>query len=346
MNISLQLNREKRAGLVTHVLVWFLLIVLPFILQLNAEQPRIALRYWFFIIPLFLVFNANYFLLIPKVYFNRNTAQFVLWNLLLFIILFILVTRLKTFFYEEIGITRSLRVPKRPGSEFINFLFIYSLGLGLAMLTKLSARWRSQKRDLEKLKNENLKSQLSSLRYQLQPHFFFNTLNTIYSQIGTNPGAAQETVLQLSKLMRYVLNKYNEETISVKEELEFIKSYIELMEKRHSSGLEINFQTEDLDPGKRIPPLLLISLVENAFKHGTDGEQNSFINIRISSNSQDLITEIRNSYYPKIDDESGSGIGLENVRKRLLMRYAGTNYRFISEHREKEYYTYLLIPYC
>lgn len=204
---------------------------------------------------------------------------------------------------------------------------IFAAGLSVAI--RVSIRWN----ETEKARREAVKSrteaELKNLRNQLNPHFLLNTLNNIYALIAFDSDKAQQAVQDLSKLLRYVLYDNQEMFVPLQKEIDFIKNYIELMRIRVSD--KVNIVTEfNIKPQSQTPiaPLIFISLIENAFKHGISPSGESFINISISENDNEIICVIKNSNFPKTEkDKSGSGIGLEQVRKRLEIIYQG-NYKW------------------
>ncbi|GAA6242653.1 hypothetical protein F030043B2_16950 [Bacteroides fragilis] len=221
---------------------------------------------------------------------------------------------------------------------------IFTIGLSAAI--RMSARWgeaEAARREAEKSRTE---AELKNLRNQLNPHFLLNTLNNIYALIAFDSDKAQQAVQELSKLLRYVLYDNQQNYVPLCKEVDFIRNYIELMRIRLSGNVEVITQL-DIQPDSqtKIAPLIFISLIENAFKHGISPTELSFIHILISENKEEIRCEIRNSCHPKTNmDKSGSGIGLEQVSKRLELSYPG-RYRWdkaISEDG-KEYISKLLI---
>ncbi|WP_233530758.1 sensor histidine kinase [Gelidibacter salicanalis] len=170
--------------------------------------------------------------------------------------------------------------------------------------------------------NFKLESELQHLHYQLQPHFFFNSLNNIYSMVDISPEQAKKSIHSLSKLMRYMLYETNMDLVPLSKEIDFIKKYIDLMKLRVSDKTEVSYNFPEEETGIKIAPLLFISLIENAFKHGVSATKESYINISMTSNEKTVQFAIENDNFPKkTDDKSGSGIGLQNLEKRLELLY-------------------------
>ena len=172
-----------------------------------------------------------------------------------------------------------------------------------------------------------------------------NTLNNIHTLIETDAGKAQSAVERLSVLMRYLLYDSAHNTINLKKEIEFIHSFISLMQLRHSDEVEVKVLIPDQIPDIQIPPMLFISLIENAFKHGISHSQPSFIHIDIHQiDGNRLFCSIQNSYVPKDEtDRSGSGIGLENLNRRLEILYPH-NHIIRTEREGDSFLSELIIP--
>ena len=182
--------------------------------------------------------------------------------------------------------------------------------------------WYQVEANQRELERERAEAELSNLKSQLNPHFLFNTLNNIYSLIAFSPEKAQEAVHDLSRLLRYVLYESNQPLVPIEKDLDFLRNYIELMRIRLPRHVDLQTDIEAATPGVMIAPLLFISLVENAFKHGVSNSQPSFIQITIRQEGDAVSCSIRNSYFPKsAGDKSGSGIGLSNLEKRLSLLY-------------------------
>ena len=169
-----------------------------------------------------------------------------------------------------------------------------------------------------------LEAELKNLRNQLNPHFLFNTLNNIYSLIALSPEKAQQAIMDLSKLLRYVLYDNSPEFVPLQKEMEFVRNYVELMRLRLTDNTEIKISMpQSASSGTLIAPLLFISLIENAFKHGVSHNKPSFIDLKIHQEGTRIVCSIRNSDFPKDNgqDKSGSGIGLQNLSRRLELLY-------------------------
>jgi LytS/YehU family sensor histidine kinase len=202
----------------------------------------------------------------------------------------------------------------------------------VAIAVKVSKNWWQQINRQKEIENQQLLSNLDHLRYQLQPHFFFNALNNIYVLIDLDRAKAKETVHIMSKLMRYLLYETRTEKVKLAAELDFVKQYLSLMRLRMPVNAEIVDRIPFSVPDLEIAPLLFISLVENAHKHGVSATMPSKIVIEISIEEKKVKMIIGNSNFPKyIVDDPNSGIGLSNLKKRLELLYQG---RYTFEQKE------------
>ena len=179
----------------------------------------------------------------------------------------------------------------------------------------------------QQLKEEHQKrteAELEWLKNQLNPHFLFNTLNNISSLVQIDADKAQDAIAQLSDLMRYAMYETRREMVPIQGEVEFMRNYIELMKLRCNDKTEVNVQWSMVNGQLEVAPLLFISLIENAFKHGVSSSRPSKIDIRLEQQDDSLVFTCDNTNFPKDDtDRSGSGIGLENTRRRLDLLYGG-----------------------
>jgi len=175
-----------------------------------------------------------------------------------------------------------------------------------------------QRKELEK---ERLNSELAFLKNQISPHFFFNTLNNIYSLVQINTDDAQKSILKLSKLMRYLLYETEHGNIQLSQEIEFMMNYLDLMKLRLTQKVELSVSFPVKYKDISIPPLLFIPFIENALKHGVSYRDRSFIHILMEVNDQEIIFSCSNSIVTKTEETADSGIGLENIKKRLALLF-------------------------
>ncbi|MBR0388976.1 MAG: sensor histidine kinase [Prevotella sp.] len=222
-------------------------------------------------------------------------------------------------------------------------LLMFGANLG----AKLYFRTRNDQRKLQELEKQNLEQQLEYLKYQINPHFFMNTLNNIHALVDIDPAKAQDTILELSKMMRFVLYEGDKSGVPLNRELEFIRTYITLMQLRYTDKVKINLDLPTQVPDKTIPPLMLVSFIENAFKHGVSYQHDSFIDIKVELiEPLPQVTHLHftctNSKAEKPNQEKG-GVGLVNVKKRLDLLY-DKNYTLSIKDDTDTYFVELILP--
>lgn len=213
--------------------------------------------------------------------------------------------------------------------HIITDIFTLTCIAGIAVAIKTTARWIQTEEKRQEEEKQKVEAELKNLKSQINPHFLFNTLNNIYALIAISPEKSQEAVMDLSKMLRYVLYDDGQQYVPIQKEIDFINNYVKLMRLRLSSSVRVDVTTDvSLDPTMPIAPLLFISLIENAFKHGISNNQSSFIEFSIKETETNTVRcELRNSYFPKSaeHDKSGSGIGMENTKRRLELIYPNSH---------------------
>jgi len=204
------------------------------------------------------------------------------------------------------------------GDEFVIFSLIY-----FAFLTLSITKWIfSQIKSVFTLKRDKVRMEMLHLKSQVNPHFFFNTLNNLYGLVEKKPKEAQSLILKLSELMRYSIYEGQNEWVELEEEVDYLNNYIELHKNRYHKTVKVDFNTKIDDQGYRIMPLLLILLVENAFKHGVEKLRNeAFVNIEIIAKNDRIDFSISNNFDKEEDENEQEGIGISNLKRRLEIGY-------------------------
>ncbi|WP_084050262.1 sensor histidine kinase [Aquimarina macrocephali] len=194
---------------------------------------------------------------------------------------------------------------------------------------------------IQTLKNDKAKAELELLKTQINPHFFFNTLNNLYSLIKKDPDTAQEYVLKLSDMMRFTIYDGKEETVPLEEEIKYLTNFIELQTARYHKVIDIDFKHRISNKDYPIPPLLFIILLENSFKHGVEKLINqSFIHIELQENDTQILFTIKNNYDPDTHIKS-EGIGLENLQDRLNLLYPNGRHKLTISNQNQVYFVTL-----
>ena len=264
--------------------------------------------YW--LAPAVVVYLINFYLLVPMLWFRHRRWQFFVANVAL-----ITVCNANILFKD----IRTLPGNDLAGyASFIVFALLVNL---MAIFIALSIRYVM--RQGEK-KQKEVEAELAWLKNQINPHFLFNTLNNISSLTQIDADEAQDAVMQLSDLLRYAMYETNKPKVPLEGEVEFMRNYVELMKLRCNEMTTVGFETSMENRETLVAPLLFISLVENAFKHGMNSNAPATIDISLVQKDDTLVFTSDNTNNPKpTKDRSGSGIGLENTRRRLDLIYPG-----------------------
>ena len=228
------------------------------------------------------------------------------------------------------------------GQHDIVAIVILILMCGMNLGVKLYFKSRNDQKKLKQLEQENLQQQLEYLKYQINPHFLMNTLNNIHALVDIDPEKSKQTILELSKMMRFVLYEGNKQVVPLDREIAFLQNYIQLMKLRYTDKVKITVKVPESIPNNEVPPLMFITFVENAFKHGVSYRQDSFIDIEISISDSHLLFCCSNSRIPKEEDKHG-GVGLANVKQRLDLIYKD-RYKLDINDEPSHYTVKLTIP--
>lgn len=284
-----------------------------------------------------LFFYLNFYFLIPRLYFPKKYIYFVLTITLCFFIVAFLP-----------GIIFPYRTSHthHQGPEGSRFLFtighnlIYFLAVVFfSLMVKMNSRWK-------RAEKERLKAELSYFKAQINPHFLFNTLNTIYSLAIQKADNTPEAVVKLSGMMRYVISDASNDFVPLEKEISYISDYIELQKIRFGETVKVDFNPVGLASGTNIAPLILIPFIENAFKFGVNPEKDSFIGISINLSGHELHMKVFNN---KVNDhlktEPAGGLGISNARHRLDLLYP-EKYRLLIDDEENEFTVdlYIILP--
>jgi sensor histidine kinase YesM len=204
------------------------------------------------------------------------------------------------------------------GTQFQYFVLCWLMFAHL-VFSWLFGQWKLVKQ----LKNERINTELMHLKSQVNPHFFFNTLNNLYGLALEKSDQTPGLILKLSELMRYTIYQGSKERVSIDEEINYLNNYIDLQKIRFQKHVEIKFDTDISAPDVRVSPLLFINLLENAFKHGVEKlTSDAYVHLLLSVNNQCLYFKIANNFDPSEQNES-KGIGIDNLDKRLRLSYPG-----------------------
>lgn len=365
--------------------IFFLLIpVITNSYETREDFKRIQYD-WLRMAPFFIVFLINSFLLLPLVLF-RGHAKYYLVILLLSagVVTGVFQIMWPVLYKNDPGLIQERLLqdpqwgrkemnPNAPGSEFpvstgifkppveesrrmtdpyptlfqvVNTFIISLLVAGFNTAIAMTNKWVTEEQSRKEAEREHIRSELAFLQNQVSPHFFMNTLNNIHSLVDADKDLAQDAILRLSALMRYLLYESGRGTTTLAREVEFLRSYVNLMQLRVDESVSINLDLPEKIQDINIPPLLFISYIENAFKHGVSYRDKSSLSFSLHQHDHSLEFVSMNTISPYSDHKTSKthgGIGLENTRKRLQLLY-GDNYHLDIINTDKDFTVRLVIP--
>jgi len=336
-------------GILTHVFFVSLLLVVPTIAFVRPPGEAFFPMSKIFVqdttanFVLLCFFYLNYYILLPRLFFTHKyllyAASVLLFLSFAFTLPFLAGRYISggeqppPFWAGERPIPFSKPgAPPSIGSfvfdEFRRHLFLFFTAVFLSFLLKTRAR-------LSAVKGEKLIAELSSLKLQINPHFLFNTLNSIYAlSIKKDPKAA-EAITNLSGLMRYVIKDANDYTIPLKKEIEYVRNYIELQKARLGNTAVIDFETTGEPGNKEIAPLILITYIENAFKYGINPDAgNCIIRVKIQMQDEGIKLTVFNKKVLRAAHLESTGIGMKNTAERLRHLYPEKHILLVNDNQE------------
>ena len=323
--------------IVLHVIVWTSILVMFMFISSGGKTPTHTslVIFGYFGVVNIAVFYTNYLLILPT-FLNRKRY---VWCSIAIILLVIISTFIKcglAYYFHNIVIVRNEgKYVMEFWEYFSSAFFVSCFFVFLSTILKFIIDWFLNEKIKTNLENEKLISELAFLKSQINPHFLFNSLNNIYSLAYQKSEKTPEAVMKLSEIMRYMLYESNEATVNLDDEIRYVKNYIELQKLRFKDNAYIKFEIDGDTHDKKITPLVLISFVENAFKHGVATDKDNPITIVLNITPEKLFFQVINKKSNQNKDETG-GIGLQNVKRRLDLLYKG-NYRLHIEDNEVIY---------
>lgn len=325
---------------IAQILIWGCAMLLPAGVTwlISGDSTRSAMTFWSsfrMLMPICLVYLINYFLLVPKLLFRKQIVWFVVLNLVLLTLLnlpsFVPRGEIPEPLREHIQRRDILafRIPTLISAGFFQLVFIF-----LAIGARSIIRSNDIQYQLQEERRKTAEAELTWLKHQLNPHFLFNTLNNISSLTQIDPDKAQESIGQLSDTLRYALYDTDVEKVPLSGEVSFMDNYVHLMQLRCNEMTDVSTSWQVPSGDVKIAPLLFISPIENAFKHGVNARMKSFVHIGLHPEGKDLVFTCENSLFEKTgEDHIGSGIGVENLKRRLELIYPDA---YSYEHDEKD----------
>ena len=322
------------AGL-CHVALWAFLFLSPLTYWRGTGIRFVQyLMYCMQPLMLMIIFYSNYLYLAPKFFVAGKHRYDLLINLVMITTFGIALHYWTDYANNLYGVHVRFDDAISDVTNILRDCLNFAIFAGGSTALALARKWFTADQKLQESEAARAKAELYNLRSQINPHFLLNTLNNIYALTAINQERAQDAIQQLSKMLRHMLYDNQESSVALSDELQFLENYISLMKIRLSANVEVTFAHNVEMPGVRIAPLIFISLIENAFKHGISPTEQSFVHIEINATDHDINCRIENSNHPKSNqDRSGHGIGLNQVQRRLDLAYPN-HYKWVKGTNE------------
>lgn len=290
----------------------------------SRVNPYTNTTYWLYVsITSIILFYINSEVLFPKIYKKQPIRYF------LSLIAVILVLLWGRFFVRITFVGNDINKSLFYVNAFIQYLYVFGISASYCFFSDYQKQQEIQREN----ENERLKSELSFLRSQISPHFMFNLMNSLVSLNRKKSNLVEPVLLKMADLLRYMLYEKDDKRISLENEVKYLSNYIDLQKVRFGDYVKIDFDVNASDSSKSIEPMLLIPFVENAFKHGVGLIENPFIKIELETNTEELRFKVTNKFSSdsKEAKDGASGIGLNNVKRRLELLYPNKYVLDVSE---------------
>jgi two-component system, LytTR family, sensor kinase len=358
LNMIKETPYKKNIAILIHFLGWTLFGSYLFIITPLSWKADLPVEFWIkqglMLSVLLSAFYFNLYYLVPKILFKNKNLLFLtvvlamggiyIGVIITYDIVFNMSEKMHSIFRPDSVYVR------RPRTfsifDFYNLLVFY-MGIGISTSVAAVRKWQTDEALRLEMEQQRINSELTYLKAQINPHFFFNTLNNIYSLTSLDIEKAQTAILKLSRMMRYVLYETEKDHTLVSKELEFIKDYIELMRLRLSEKIKVEINIPQHFEDAKMAPMLLLPFIENCFKHGISSQHPSTIKINICLKDKNLMLETVNSIFcsnKNTPEGSASGIGVTNTKRRLALLYDQQHELKIDhENPENEYRLHLKI---
>jgi two-component system LytT family sensor kinase len=326
-----QYNAWRRHDSFYHLIFWCSLLIVMMV----TNVPKMGFYQAFITDIITIGFYAiiayfNYFVLFPKYLKDRNFY----WHFGALAIVSLLMTPIKTMLLVLFTSGNEAAQSHYISNQWYIFISTFFVGTSTTIYQVMND-WLVQQRDKKELESQTLQSELKFLKSQINPHFLFNTLNSLYALTLKKSDLAPEIVLKLSEMMRYMLYECNEKEVPLSKEINYMQNYLELEKLRHGSKMLIDFKVSGEIENQKIAPLVLIPFIENSFKHGINNQiSQGFVNLELNVLNDDLLMIVENSKspsLPKTAEKRSGGIGLINVKRRMNILYPEKHHLEIKE---------------
>ncbi|TXK48757.1 histidine kinase [Pontibacter qinzhouensis] len=353
------MQKAKVTTIVSHVVGWAIFLCLPmlFLSQQRTSADILQLlsqpSYWLFSLSYIILFYAHTYWLFTRFFARKKYMAYSL-SVLLLLVLFVLLRPFDRLVTQDRGELRQPPIASMPGPPAPRaapmprpgpppmpprqrvhfdvtsiFLFCMLIAMGLAIQTVQRLR-ESEKRALV-AETDKAKAELSFLKAQINPHFLFNTLNNIYSLAVTESEHTAGAIMKLSNIMRYVTDEVTAEFVPLESEVACIKDFIDLQRLRVSKFVEVAYAEEGDLSRRQVPPMVLMTFVENVFKYGISNHEPATINIKLKAEDHQIYFFCRNKLFKTRRQVVSTGVGLANTRQRLMHLYPGRHELLILE---------------
>lgn len=317
--------------IVAHIIIWACFAIFLTYPSIVLGR-RIPTDIWSKLCLTISIFYLNYLVLVPQLLLRKKTLAYILISFLLLIgIAYVTEIYFKPDFpqkFERFPKMREMRSFRQP----LLFIMVYGIPFAIGTALKVYEEWKRND-DLRQItENEKINSELQFLKTQLNPHFLFNSLNTIYSLSVQSSPDTPEAIMNISELMRYMLYEANRNRVPLIKEVNYLKNYVQLQRLRLPDGENVRLKISGDPQGKIIAPLLFIAFLENAFKYGTDFQGNTDIEINLTIKNESIKLMVRNSIGEHKGKEGSSGVGIKNVKNRLQLLYPDDHHLEIEDN--------------
>ena len=333
-------NPKKVYAGILHISLWLVLITLSFLL---VKDLPFRFKPQFFLLNILLaacIFYVTYFFIMPLLFKNRITVFFLASILVLGFSVFV-KHQLNPHRFNRSNFEQTYNNGNREPAEFTHKLFrpypkpkgkgiprsaiFGSFGVvlfyGLGFSVRLLEKWQADQKHQSEMEKNTIQTELAFLKQQINPHFLFNSLNSIYSLSLANNEAASDSILKLSSILRYLLYQSEKKVIKIEDELIVLRDYIDLQRLRLTQMVDLKLTISGNGGNSKIEPFIILPVVENAFKYGVDTVNPCFIHLEVVSEPGQLILKTTNTIIPSVKSNADKGIGLKNLQRRLELLY-------------------------
>ena len=350
-------SKSKLVTILIHILIWAVFGWAVVFYQPFFNNITIPYQYWIKQSLLLGMLVGGYYLnstiLVPKFLLKNRTGYYLLFLVVIALGILLLSSYLERLFNLHQLFMEAFRKSGPPPKKHhdddnhwnMGLLVIITLVVGASTSVTVIQKWQKDNQEREELEKDKVTSELSFLKAQINPHFFFNTLNNIYALTVVDAEVAGKAIHQLSRMMRYLLYDTQQGQTMLSQEIAFVKDYISLMQLRLTDVVKVNIDSPPNLQDLPLAPMIFLPFVENAFKHGVSATQQSHIDIIIWQKDKVLDLTVKNSIMNdnSVSLDTNSGIGLVNTRRRLDLLYPGKYKLDISELNANNEYTVHLI---